>query len=325
MVRFRQSLGSILSIPGVVSAGEGSRNGQRVVIVGVDDPSVRSEIPGTVDGMPVVIEVENRPGLASAQPPLAPPGDIATPTTGHFVQRYRPVPPGVSIGHVDVTAGTSSFVVTDGNSIFQLSNNHVLAKKNGATEGDTIIQPGAADGGAPVADTAGTLAGYVELTESPTMDVAWYEPSAQVTEQIINIDVPTVDPIDPEPGDVVKFAGRTSGVVEAEVDRVNAGVTVGTDEEARTFTEQFRLNKPLKGGDSGSPVVIYRDGEWHPAGVGFASTDTNGWCNYVTNVVAETGFSIVSRQRAGDGQKSGASAGKLALLGGLGWYLFGGD
>jgi hypothetical protein len=71
--------------------------------------------------------------------------------TGNFVgtstDRWRPAPGGVSIGHVDITAGTLGCLVEKNDEIFILSNNHVLANSNDATIGDAILQPGPYDGG----------------------------------------------------------------------------------------------------------------------------------------------------------------------------------
>jgi hypothetical protein len=68
--------------------------------------------------------------------------------------RWRPAPGGVSIGHYQITAGTFGVTVRDrttGDRLI-LSNNHVLANSNNASEGDPILQPGAADGGSTAND-----------------------------------------------------------------------------------------------------------------------------------------------------------------------------
>jgi hypothetical protein len=63
--------------------------------------------------------------------------------------KRRPCPPGYSIGHGLVTAGTLGAWVRrgQGSERYVLSNNHVLAASNEATIGDFIRQPGRADGG----------------------------------------------------------------------------------------------------------------------------------------------------------------------------------
>lgn len=102
--------------------------------------------------------------------------------------RYRPAPPGVSIGHYLVTAGTFGAVVYDRQSgkPLILSNNHILANRtNGADgrarQGDPILQPGPYDGGHTDKDVIGILERFVPLRykeEPATCPVAagleWY-------------------------------------------------------------------------------------------------------------------------------------------------------
>ncbi len=73
--------------------------------------------------------------------------------------RWRPAPPGVSIGHYQITAGTFGCVVRDNltNDRLILSNNHVIANSNNAQVGDPILQPGPADGGQQQSDTIARL------------------------------------------------------------------------------------------------------------------------------------------------------------------------
>ena len=76
--------------------------------------------------------------------------------------RHRPAMPGISCGHVDVTAGTFGCLVHRGSEVFILSNNHVLANTNRASKGDAIIQPGEYDGGT-IADKIAELEEWVPL------------------------------------------------------------------------------------------------------------------------------------------------------------------
>lgn len=62
-------------------------------------------------------------------------------------ERIRPVRPGVSIGHKNITAGTFGCVVYRNGVPFILSNNHVIANSNDGLVGDSIYQPGPHDGG----------------------------------------------------------------------------------------------------------------------------------------------------------------------------------
>ncbi len=91
--------------------------------------------------------------------------------------RWRPAPPGVSLGHYQITAGTFGAVVRDratGDRLI-LSNNHVLANSNDASPGDPIIQPGAADGGQVSTDTIAHLERFVPInfgTAPPVCNIA---------------------------------------------------------------------------------------------------------------------------------------------------------
>ena len=80
--------------------------------------------------------------------------------------RWRPAPPGVSIGHYAITAGTFGAVVRDAatNELLILSNNHVLANSNDARIGDPILQPGPADGGRDPQDRIADLKRFVKLS-----------------------------------------------------------------------------------------------------------------------------------------------------------------
>jgi hypothetical protein len=76
--------------------------------------------------------------------------------------RYRPAPPGVSIGHYQITAGTLGCLVKRGSQVFILSNNHVLANSNQAQLNDPIWQPGKYDGGTS-ADQIATLEQFIPI------------------------------------------------------------------------------------------------------------------------------------------------------------------
>jgi hypothetical protein len=84
--------------------------------------------------------------------------------TGIIRALVRPAPGGVSVGHVDVTAGTLGMWVTgtDGYS-YILSNNHVIADCNDANLGDAIIQPGYYDGGRYPKDHIANLTKYIHI------------------------------------------------------------------------------------------------------------------------------------------------------------------
>jgi hypothetical protein len=91
--------------------------------------------------------------------------------TGRFralkarTDRWRPAPPGVSIGHEHITAGTFGAVVKKKGEegLYILSNNHVLANSNEGAIGSAILQPGKYDGGTYPKDMIARLVDFVEI------------------------------------------------------------------------------------------------------------------------------------------------------------------
>jgi hypothetical protein len=77
--------------------------------------------------------------------------------------KFRPAPGGVSIGHKNITAGTLGCLVKKNNTIYILSNNHVLANSNDAEIGDEILQPGPYDGGQLATDQIARLSEFVPV------------------------------------------------------------------------------------------------------------------------------------------------------------------
>ncbi len=82
--------------------------------------------------------------------------------------RMRPAPCGVSVGNFRITAGTLGALATGRtaprtNRMLILSNNHVLANSNNAVAGDSILQPGAFDGGRNPADRIAILERWVPI------------------------------------------------------------------------------------------------------------------------------------------------------------------
>ncbi len=131
----------LMRISGVVGTATGiGSDGQPAIKV----LTMKTGIPGipeNIEGIPVDVEVT---GMIVA---------FSDPTA-----RFRPAPIGVSTGHPDITAGTIGCRVIDSNgNVYALSNNHVYANSNDASIGDSILQPGTADGGSSLYDVIGTL------------------------------------------------------------------------------------------------------------------------------------------------------------------------
>ncbi|MEW5960637.1 MAG: trypsin-like serine protease [Chloroflexota bacterium] len=208
--------------------------------------------------------------------------------------RWRPVvPPGVSIGHVDVTAGTFGCLVRRGSEVFVLSNNHVLANVNAGKPGDAIIQPGRYDGGAP-ADKIATLAEFIPLDfggEAPSCSIAtglekalnWLAETLGSSHRLMAyqtapgenlVDVALARPLDPAQfsADILKIGrpkgvrganlganvqktGRTTDHTRGRITQVDVTTSVDYNGRLATFTDQLMASGMSAGGDSGSAIL----------------------------------------------------------------------
>lgn len=155
------------SNPNVVSIGigykykDGVRTDEISIVVGVKKKLPEAQVPAgeliprTVGDVKTdVIEYGELKALA----------DVMDVGTQSLTQKRRPCPPGYSVGHPQVTAGTLGAWVHrgPGDERYILSNNHVIANSNDAVLGDFIRQPGRADGGTD-SDRFARLTEYVRI------------------------------------------------------------------------------------------------------------------------------------------------------------------
>ena len=115
--------------------------------------------------------------------------------------RVRPAIPGFGVGHVNITVGTFGCLVRkkdDDETLYILSNSHVLADEGTGTVGDRVIQPGKYDEGAAPGDVIAELSQWIPFqftsTGYPnTVDaaIAKVKNKASVTSAIRLIGVPT--------------------------------------------------------------------------------------------------------------------------------------
>ena len=202
-------------------------------------------------------------------------------------QRVRPLRPGLSVGHPDVTAGTLGGFVRrpGGDRLLVLSNNHVLAASDTAEEGDPALQPGVADGGTN-ADRVGTLAGFVRFSPAPgnLVDAAVValddgvgaDPTGYPGGALASL---VAAPDDVDPDEQVEKVGRTTGHTQGRITAVEVdGVGVQYDAGVVTFDDQVEVEGLTgafsAGGDSGS--VIWRSRDRAPLGLLFAGSSTGG-------------------------------------------------
>jgi hypothetical protein len=220
-----------------------------------------------------------------------------TPTTAQAQstkERWRPtIPPGVSIGHIEVTAGTFGCLVRRGSEIFILSNNHVLANVNNAQPGDPIIQPGRYDGGT-LEDKVATLAGFVAIDfggDSASCSIASaIEKFLNLVAQALGsrhrllayqtspgenlVDAALARPLNPGQfvGQILKIGapkgiakatlgtnlqktGRTTDYTQGRITQINVTTSVDYNGRTATFVNQLMATGMSAGGDSGSAVL----------------------------------------------------------------------
>lgn len=200
--------------------------------------------------------------------------------------RVRPVRPGVSIAHVDVTAGTlGGFVTVDGE-VCAMSNHHVLVGDRGEL-GDPVLQPGPYDGGADPADRIGSVAALVPLVagEPAAVDAALASLDAVGSEPAFHADYPD-GPLTGTAaalgGETVAKVGRTTGYTRGVVTAVELdGVLVdfGPTYGVLSFDGQIEIESAgdgpfSQGGDSGS--LVYRPDTSQALGLLFAGSDRGG-------------------------------------------------
>ncbi len=234
--------------------------------------------------------------------------------------RWRPVtPPGVSVGHYRVTAGTFGCLVQREDEPFLLSNNHVLAASNEGEIGDPILQPGAADGGVSD-DRIATLADYVpidfgaEPSECPyasraaqllnyaaqvlgsnqrleavrktegvnQVDAALGRPSSLegVSSDILYIGHPTGIG-EATLGTELQKTGRTTGYTTGAITQIDATVRVNYNGPTAVFTGQLIAGAMSQPGDSGSAVL---DMDKQLVGLLFAGSQATTIINPIADV-----------------------------------------
>jgi len=300
----RRHLDDLMGRRNVVACGIGYKNGNEEpsVIVSVTEKvpaerlSAYDVVPQRLSGIRTdVIEV----GMIKAQQAMC----------------------GVSIGHIDSSAGTLSCLVTKLGEEFLLSNCHVFALCGDAEIGDLIVQPAPHDGGTLINQIA-TLEDFVpidfgfalpdchvaetleklfnkgaELLSSGhrmeayklslganTVDAAIARPLSEglVSRAIVGIGVPK-GIRDAQLGMEVQKGGRTTGVTRGKIVQfdVTAKVNYGLYGNA-TFHDQLMATGMSQPGDSGSAVL---DMDGYVVGLLFSGSSSVTLMNPIQSVL----------------------------------------
>lgn len=292
----RQTRDYLLGKPGVVACGVGFKEiggvstDEQCVVVSVERKIPAAELAAS-DLIPRALGLV-RTDVREVGVIRALPGLIAN--VKGPADRYRPAPGGVSIGHIEVTAGTLGCLVRRGGDLFILSNNHVLANSNVADIGDPIIQPGRYDGGS-LNDQIATLEEFVRLdfgdeeadcpvVEGLTRFVNWISrllgrqhrmAAYRLTDGVNRMDAAIARPLSDDLVDgrilglgmpkgageatlgmAVQKSGRTTGLTTGKITQIDitARVSYGNGRMA-TFEDQLMAGAMSAGGDSGSVVL----------------------------------------------------------------------
>jgi hypothetical protein len=222
--------------------------------------------------------------------------------------KFRPAPAGVSVGHFKITAGTIGGWARGrrGNRLrrqLMVSNNHVLANSNAAQFGDSIIQPGRADGGVNTADRIAILERFVTINFSPGatnfLDCAtgWCWPDRVRRVHVYHRGGSTArffkignTVVEPRVDMVVGKTGRTTDLKKGTIRATGVSINVNYGPAGVAhFRDQFSVqsvssNDFSAGGDSGSFVW-----QWNrrlsPVGLLFAGGGGTTFCNRMSRVV----------------------------------------
>ncbi len=248
----------------------------------------KDRLPRSVDGLPVDVE---EVGLLRALPAASEPGPLPNPRA-----RFRPAPPGCSIGFQDpdrrsVMAGTLGAVVKKEGELFILSNNHVLADESRLPVGAPIFQPGLLDGGKASSDQIATLAQFVPLRPEVMNKVDGaiakaLQPSL-LTKEVLYIGA-LQGKVRAEIDMIVHKFGRTTGYTAGRVTSTATDVTVQYETGNFTFQNQVLIvslsDKPFSdAGDSGS-LILERSSQ-KAIGLLFAGSATHTIANHIAEVL----------------------------------------
>lgn len=223
-----------------------------------------------------------------------------------FRGRHRPAPGGVSVGHVNITAGTLGsraigLTAPWSNRHLILSNNHVLANSNNAQVNDSIVQPGPADGGRHPGDQIAVLARWVPINfggAANFVDAAFgwaWQDRIRGEQYFLSGGAAAyyrtgTAPLAASLGMVVGKSGRTTGLTQGRVTQIGVSVNVNYQGRIALFRNQIAIqsvnaNPFSAGGDSGSLIWQWATG-LRPVGLLFAGGGGTTFANPIGAALA---------------------------------------
>lgn len=211
----------------------------------------------------------------------------------------RPLLPGYSVGHINVTAGTIGAFVEHRGEVHILSNSHVLADSGKCSKGDAILQPGILDGGSFPAHHVGALRKWIPFQRSGNKVDAAVSTVFNDLDYRVKYGRRTLRGFNEEPDldDVVWKIGRTTGLSRGKVTALDLDdLSVDYDGTLLSFGGQLEIRAEIgpfsDGGDSGS--LIIDDDNW-AVGLLFAGTEDGvTYANPVGSVLSSLSLSLIT-------------------------------
>jgi len=198
---------------------------------------------------------------------------------------------GTSTGNdLECAAGTLGCVVIRSGNEYFLSNNHVFARENAASNGERIDAPGRYDGKPICAQTpkAGTLADFnpISFSNNNTIDAAIVTPDP--ARPYTSVESSGYDPsstvVAASVGLAVKKTGRTSNLTHGTIEAINVTIRVQYTAGIATFVNQIQTGGNfIRSGDSGSLMVTETGA--NPVGLCFAGGSGGAFANPIASVL----------------------------------------
>jgi hypothetical protein len=288
----------LMSQPGIVGTATGlNEQGRPAILVFAESFELArgASIPSDIEGIPVVVKITGKIFAMPGPPPGKGPGSGGGGGGGGDGDSVDPkarfdraVPIGVSTGNVnECSAGTIGCRVTDGTDVYALSNNHIYARQNNASIGESVQQPGLYDADPQcaknTADTIGTLEAFEPIltTANNVIDAA----IALSTEADLGNATPSdgyglpnsAIAVGVDVGDPVQKYGRTTSLTKGTIAGINATVNVGYSSGTARFVDQIIVGGSkgpfIKAGDSGS-LLVTDSTDNNPVGLLFAGSSS---------------------------------------------------
>lgn len=230
---------------------------------------------------------------------------------GSIYQAYQtaPIKLGTSGGNVNdkgggyCCSGTLGALVAKGGAQYILSNNHVLARSDAASNGENISQPGMVDTGCSITRSAIVASLSQAARLGSNVDAAIAQVKAGMVDPsgaILTVGVPASTLATPAINMSVAKAGRTTGFTCAAIASTNTNVNVQYETACAggttfivSYTNQVLINNSRfsAGGDSGSLIVNSATAQ--PAALLFAGSSNTTIANPIQAVAQALGVTFV--------------------------------